>query len=584
MVREQRRIDIDRSAARAHFLGTILEQNVFPFPKLLPETSETLSPILEAIDRQLQGRREDFRYFDKTGDFPPTFLQGLRDTGVFGISTPREFGGKGLPALATVRVLQQIARYDLSAALLVATHLGLGVSALLQFGNEAQKKRYLPRLASGETIGAFCLSEPGSGSDAQSIMTSATKNPDGSWTLNGEKNWVTNGGIAGMFVVFARTESSNGKITAFLVDRGLPGISVGPRQEKLGVCAASVCTVAFQNVRLTEDAVLGIEGSGFKTAMMILNYGRHALAATCVGSAKEVIRLASGRAAERKQFGKNIAEFGLVQEKLGAMTVGCFAAESTVALIAHYLDAGVKDFSIESAIAKVFATEMLWNAANDALSIAGGSGVARDLPYERILRDARMTMIFQGTNEILRLYIGLAGTRDVSEESESSKRSVSRFLVEPIKSLGFLSELVTGAETTLTTFGAEKISAVHPALRDEAAVFAQYTSRLHQAVELMLSHFGKNLIDEQFHLKRAAEIAMDLFSGMAVLSRVSTLIENSSPERCATEMHIARVYTATAKRRMNYNLRRMITNEDADLKEISNFVVSRRGYVWDTLD
>jgi alkylation response protein AidB-like acyl-CoA dehydrogenase len=301
---------------------------------------------------------------------------------------------------------------------------------LLLFGTEAQKATWLPRLASGELIAAFCLTEPGAGSDAASVKTSARRE-GGGWVLNGEKLWITNGGIAGFYTVFAKTPASGegkAQMTAFIVPRDLPGVSTGPHEDKMGIRASNTCTVVFDEVRLGDEHVLGEVGKGFKAAMRILNAGRSGLGGGCVGGMKRLLALSTVQARERRQFGRPIAEFGLVKQKLGEMVVNAYAAESVVGMVAGLSDQGYEDYAVEAAISKVFATEALWRAADEALQIAGGNGFMREFPYERVVRDSRINRIFEGTNEILRLFIALTALNRVGVQLKE--------LVQGVKEIG----------------------------------------------------------------------------------------------------------------------------------------------------
>lgn len=576
-------LDTKSSVVKALFLGNILEENLFPFPRFADSEAETLRMVLESVDKFMQGRKEEYRYFDKVGEQSEAYIESLREMGLFGLIIPEEHGGLGLSNAGYSRVLQQSSRYDASTSLTIGAHSSIGMKGLLLFGTDEQKRKYLPKLATGETIASFCLTEPGSGSDAGSIKTAAIQNPDGTWTLNGEKIWITNGAFASFFTVFARTDTPEGKLTAFIVERAYPGVSNGPKEDKLGIRASATTSVSFQNVVLPAESVLGGVGNGFKVAMAILNNGRTGLGGGSVGAMKELIKLACCQASDRKQFGKSIAEFGLVKEKIAQMTVNCFVTESIVSLVAHYIDSGVDDFSIEAAISKIFASESLWFVANESLQIAGGNGYMKDFPYERVLRDSRINMIFEGTNEILRLYVGLSGMKDVGSYLEGLKKSAAGIFNDPIKGFGTLSKFVTKKVTHLTSLGRDRIQFVDPCLAEEAAIFEQYTVRLNRAAENALMHLGKNIIGEQFITKRLAEVAIDLFAGLSTLSRVTQMIQEKGADQCRMERHIAYVFAHQAKSRMNHNLRRLITNEDSQLKDLAEFMTRTRGYPWDTL-
>ncbi len=574
---------LDASPAKLLFLGNILSQNLIPFPKVSAADSETLRLILESVDKFMSGHLEDYRRFDREGAQPEEYLEALRELGLFGLIIPEEYGGLGLSNTGYSRVLQQTSRLDASTSLTIGAHSSIGMKGLLLYGTPEQKKKYLPKLASGEMIAAFCLTEPGSGSDAGSIKTNATKNPDGSWSLSGEKIWITNGPLADFFTVFARTEGEQGKLSAFIVERSFGGVSHGAKEDKMGIRASATSTVRFENTKVPASCVLGEPGKGFKLAMGILNNGRTGLGGGCVGAMKRLIELATKQAAERRQFGKSINEFGLIKEKLAQMAVSCYAAESTVSMVAHYIDSGVEDFSVEAAISKIFASEALWNVAFEALQVAGGNGFMREYPYERIVRDSRINLIFEGTNEILRLYVGLSGLKDAGEYLREIKSSVGKIFDDPIKGFGVLSRYASKRVSEISNIGRDRIEGLHPALGVHAAVFEEYTQRLSKASEALLREYGKEIIGKQFPTKRVAEVAIDIFVGLATLSRISSSLTERGVDRCSDEMAIAEIFTQQAKRRMNQNIRRLISNEDEVMKKLADSITKNGGYRWDTL-
>lgn len=565
------------------FLGEIDQGAFFPFPQVKPEERETLQMVIESIDRFMEDKATLVADFDVKGEQSREYLESLKELGLFGLIVPEEHGGIGLSNTGYSRVLQQTSRYDASTSLTIGAHSSIGMKGLLLFGSPEQKAKYLPKLASGEMVAAFCLTEPGSGSDAGSIKTHAVKNSDGSWTLTGDKIWITNGPIAEFFTVFAKTENTGGKMSAFIVERGWPGVTTGKKEEKMGIRASATSTVAFESVRVPAECLLGEEGAGFKMAMAILNNGRTGLGGGCVGAMKRCIALATRQSKDRKQFGKSIAEFDLIREKLAQMTVNCFVTESVVTMVGHYIDSGYEDYSTEAAMSKVFASEALWSVANDALQVAGGNGFMREYPYECVVRDSRINLIFEGTNEILRLFVALSGMKDAGEYLKEIGRSAGQIFNDPIKGFGVLSAYATKKVAQLTPLGHERIAAVHPLLADEAAIYEQYTVALSQAVEGLLRKHGKNIIGQQFLSKRVADVAIDLFAGLCVLSRVTAILEKTPPQGATDEIRIARIFTAQAKRRMNQNLRRLQRNEDGELRALADSVVDREGYTWDIL-
>jgi acyl-CoA dehydrogenase family protein 9 len=284
------------SVAKNLMTGKILEEQLFPYPRLRDKDREVLGMMVDAIDQFLGEKHRDFKRWDLAAEQPAEFIQGLRDLGLFGLIIPEEHGGIGLSNAGYARVLCQSSTHDSSVSLTIGAHSSIGMKGILLFGTAEQRARYLPKLASGEMIAAFCLTESGAGSDAASIRTQAAQNADGSWTLSGEKIWITNGGIADLYTVFARTSSSAGKITAFLVEAAWPGVSHGPHEDKMGIRASSTTTVNFSEVRVPAENVLDAEGKGFKVAMAILNNGRTGLGGGAVGGMKTLIALATQQA------------------------------------------------------------------------------------------------------------------------------------------------------------------------------------------------------------------------------------------------------------------------------------------------
>jgi acyl-CoA dehydrogenase family protein 9 len=568
------------SVAKNLMAGRILEEQLFPYPRLRDKDREVLGQMLDAIDQFLAPRHRDFKSWDRAAEQPAEFIEGLRDLGLFGLIIPEEYGGLGLSNAGYARVLAQSSSHDSSVSLTIGAHSSIGMKGILLFGTAEQRARYLPKLASGAMIAAFCLTESGAGSDAASIRTQAVKNADGTWTLNGEKIWITNGGIADLYTVFARTASPDGKISAFLVEAAWSGVSHGPHEDKMGIRASSTTTVNFSDVRVPAGNVLDAEGKGFKVAMAILNNGRTGLGGGAVGGMKTLIALAAQQAQTRKQFGSPIAEFGLVREKIAQMTVDCFAAESVVWMVAHYIDSGVEDYSVEAAISKVFASEALQRSAYDALQIAAGSGFMRDFPYEQITRDCRILTIFEGTNEVLRLYIALSGLKDLGKSLGELKAAVDDIFNNFIKGFGVLADYAEKRLTQATGVGRDKIATPLPAaLREAAEIYERYTMELAKASEYLLRKHGKSIADRQHDLKRIADIGIDLFVGLCVLSRAAAQRDASGDQAIG----IARVFAQQAKRRMANTVRRITRNEDEEMDRLAGYVLNKGSYPWDVV-
>jgi acyl-CoA dehydrogenase family protein 9 len=569
------------SVAKNLLAGRIVEDNLFPYPRLREKDRDVLGMMLEAIDQFLEPRREDFKRWDRDAAQPAEFIQGLRDLGLFGLIIGEEYGGLGLSNAGYARVLSQTSSHDSSVSLTIGAHSSIGMKGILLFGTPEQRARYLPKLATGEMIAAFCLTESGSGSDAASIRTRAEKGPDGTWTLNGEKIWITNGGIADVYTVFARTSSEAGKITAFIVEADWPGVSHGHHEDKMGIRASSTTTVSFADVKVPPENVLDAEGKGFKVAMAILNNGRTGLGGGAVGGMKALIALATQQALARKQFGEPIANFGLIREKLAQMTVECFAAESVVWMVAHYIDSGLDDYSVEAAISKVYASEAIQRAAYEALQIAAGNGFMRDFPYEAATRDSRILSIFEGTNEVLRLYIALSGLKEIGKTYGELKAAVDDIFNSPIKGFGVLADYAEKRLTRATGVGRDKIlGKIPPQLREATTAYEKYTVELAKASDYLLRKYGKSIAGRQHALKRVADMTIDLFVGLCVLSR-ATALSAEQGEEGAQAMVIAHTFARQAKRRLANNVRRIERNEDQEMDLLAGFIVDRGRYPWD---
>ncbi|HEV8245804.1 MAG TPA: acyl-CoA dehydrogenase family protein [Polyangiaceae bacterium] len=574
------------SFMRSLCMGTILEEMVLPFPKLPDSEKETLTTIFSTLEQLFEPREADFKAWDKKGEMPAEFVDQLREAGLFSFVIPEEHGGLGFGSKAYSRALQEVASYDASVAVTIGAHSSIGMRGLLLFGTEDQRARYYPKLASGETIAAFCLTEPGSGSDAASIKTTAVRDGD-HYVLSGDKIWITNGGIADFFTVFAKTGDPQERkhLSAFIVTRDMPGVRTGPHEDKMGIRASSTTTVSFENVRVPASNLLGEEGKGFKIAMSILNSGRTGLGGGCVGGMKRMIRFATQQANQRVQFGKPIREFGSIKQKVGQMVVDCYATEAVVTMVAGLIDSGFDDYQVEAAISKVFASEAMWRASDEALQIAAGNGYMTEFPYERVMRDSRINRIFEGTNEILRLFIALTAMNDVGQNLREISKSLEGAFDDPIKGFGVISDyamrraaMATGYRREGTTF--EKL---HVSLEPFGKLFEASTRDLAGATDRILRKHGKNIIDKQFATRRLADIMIDLFVWASVLSRVDASLREKGVEAAAKEIEIARTFTGQARRRVRNTISEIDENEDESIKTLADHAFAEEKFSWDTL-
>ncbi|HXX31664.1 MAG TPA: acyl-CoA dehydrogenase family protein [Myxococcaceae bacterium] len=574
------------SFMRSLCMGDIEEDVLLPFPEVPAKDAETLRQVITSLEQLLGPRQKEYRAWDVAGELPASFLEELKQFGLFGMVIPEEYGGMGFGSTAYSRALQEISRYDGSVAATVGAHQSIGMRGLLLFGTPEQKRRWFPRLATGEMVAAFCLTEPGAGSDAASVKTTAVRDGD-AWVLNGSKLWITNGGLAQLFTVFAKTgrPEERGKLTAFIVTRDLPGVGVGPHEDKMGLRASSTAAVFLDNVRVPLDHLLGEEGKGFKVAMRILNNGRTGLGGGCVGGMKRMIELSTRQAKGRVQFGRPISDFGLIKQKVGHMVVQTYAAEAVVGMVAGLIDQGYQDYAVEAAISKVFATEALWRTTDEALQIAGGNGFMREFPYERALRDCRIFRIWEGTNEILRLFIALTAMNDVGAQLTDLATSLKGVLADPIKGFGVLSDYARRRAGLVTNVGRNKgaFTRLHPSLRDAAEVFEDATRDLATAADRILRKHGRRIVDMQFATRRLADIMVDLFVLACVLSRVDASVKRLGEEGAAHEREILEVFAGQVARRVKSNFGKIDDNDDELIKGLADHALALERFGWDNL-
>ena len=345
------------------------------------------------------------REWDAAQHFPLDVVPRLAALGLMGVQFPEEYGGAGMSAIEYCIAIEELARVDPAVALSVAAHNGLCAAHLFLFGTEAQKRRYLVPLASGDRIGAWGLTESAAGSDAAAIRTTAVRDGNG-WTLNGSKTFTTHGSVGHVMVVMAVTNRAAGSkgISAFVVERGTPGLRTGRKEDKLGMRASDTSEVVFENCRVAADALVGDEGQGFINALQVLDAGRIGIAALAVGLAQGAFESARDYAATRRQFGQPIASFQAIQWKLADNAMRIEAARLLTYRAAYLKDRGRRT-TLESAMAKLYASETAVRAADDAVQIHGGYGFVKDYPAEKFFRDVKLTTIGEGTSEIQRLVI-----------------------------------------------------------------------------------------------------------------------------------------------------------------------------------
>jgi alkylation response protein AidB-like acyl-CoA dehydrogenase len=349
---------------------------------------------------------------DIKGEFPADIVVKLGELGFLGMMVSPEWGGAGLDALSYVIAVEEVSKVDASVGVIMSVNNSLVCWGIESYGTDDQKERFLRPLATGQKLGAYCLSEPEAGSDATQQRTIAERNPDGSWTLNGTKNWITNGTTADVFLVYAQTDKEKGYkgISCFIVEKGNAGFTHGVKEDKLGIRSSDTCSLQFQDVQVPAENMLGPEGRGFNIAMETLNGGRIGIAAQALGIAEGAFQASVGYAKERKAFGKPIADLQAIQFKLADMAVNIEASRSLVYSAASTKDRGER-YVKEAAMAKLFASKTAVQVALEAIQVHGGYGYVREYKVERYLRDAKITEIYEGTSEIQHIVIARELTR-----------------------------------------------------------------------------------------------------------------------------------------------------------------------------
>lgn len=572
------------SIVKTMFFGEIHEEDVFPFPHLTDTQKEMAKEMIDAVDKFAQSSIDSVK-LDRDSKIPEDVLMGLAGLGLCGLGVPEDFGGLGLDTTLYARVFSEVAGIDGAVATTLGAHQSIGFKALLNEGNEEQKKYWLPKLASGEVFAAFCLTEPGSGSDAYSIKTKAVKNTDGTYTINGQKLWITNAGMAGFYSVFAKTEhEENGKkvekISCFIVEKEREGVSFGEKEDKMGIRASETRAVYFDNVKIPATNMIGEPGKGFKIAMNVLNTGRLSLGSGSVGGMKTILKLATAQAKTRKQFNDYICNYGLIQEKLTSMAANIYASESIVYMTTGKITQGMSEFSMESAVCKIYCSEKLWDTINQALQIAAGNGYMREYPYERIMRDTRINLIFEGTNEILRIFTALSGIKEPSDSLKELGRiaDVSTALKDPIKSVGILSDFAKKRIGKM--IGSKTLTKVHPSLETHSAHFSSMLNDFSIAVENTIMKLGKNIIGNELAQMRIANMVIELYVMLSVLSRTTSILNNAEISASDKEYvtQLTEVICRDARQNFTRNYKRLSSSYDRLIPKVSKHVVEREGY------
>ncbi|MFL5781765.1 MAG: acyl-CoA dehydrogenase family protein [Thermoleophilaceae bacterium] len=566
------------SFAKSLFLGEIHEELVFPYPDPDPAERRRISQLVASC-REF-GSTYDQRAVEDRRWIGDDEIRELGERGLMGLYVPEEYGGAGLTQTGYCRVSEEFAQIDATLSVVMGVHQSIGMKGIVLFGSDEQKARYLPDLASGRKLAAFALTEPNAGSDAYHLQSRAVKQPDGSWLLNGHKRYIGNGSKADVLVTFARTEiDGEDRHTAFILEKGMDGLEVGERYDTMGLRGNDLRQLYFKDLRVPPENVLGEPGQGFRTAMHILNNGRLSLGTGSVGASKWLLDRVIAHVREREQFGRPLADFELVQEKIGWMVSFTFGLESMAYLTTGLVDAGVPDYSLESAVCKVSGTEFMWYAANRALQLKGGEGYMRDQPYEKMLRDIRIFPIFEGANDVMRAFIALTGMKPLGEElKELSDISIG----EPIQTIGVLADYVAGR--IQREVRPDRITKAHPELSALADPITDQVKRLRSVAEGQLREHRGAIAERQFIQKRLSDAVSDVYAQIAVLSRVTAIFEDQGVEPSGQERYIAETFCPRAAGRVSAALDQVESNDDERMTAIAKLAYKRGEYGYGLFD
>jgi alkylation response protein AidB-like acyl-CoA dehydrogenase len=550
--------------AKGLFFGHFNAPLLFPYPVLAQDKQQEADRVVSEVRRYLE-EHLDAAAIDRNAEIPPENVAGLGRLGVLGMTAPQECGGRGLSQLANTRVMEVIGGHCAGTAVFVNAHHSIGIRALLLFGTEEQKRRWLPPLASGEKLAAFALTEPEAGSDASNVQTTATPTPDGkAYILNGTKRWITNGGIAGVLTVIARTpgtgSSKKKEITAFLVTPDMPGFKVlEARMPKMGIRGTATGRIAFENIVVPRENILGQVGKGLRIALTVLDFGRTTFGASCTGAAKTCVRAAASHAKKRVQFEQPIAEFELVKKKIASMAAHAFAMEATTAECASFIDRGFEDYMLETAMLKVWSTEALWDIVNDTVQIYGGKAYFTDEPFERMVRDARINQIGEGANDVLRAFIAMVGIKPVADQLLSVKNALS----SPIKQFGTL--VGFGTRQIRARWSTPEVPVRSASLEAPARTLGRRVRDFSLAVQRMLFRHREQILFRQYVQERLADAACELYASSCTLSRLDHLLSvgNGNPAEVARDIAAGRYYLTLSNRRIRRCLAALEDNDDA---------------------
>jgi len=548
--------------AKALFFGQFSSGYVMPYPRLsheeLPRVTEALAEVRRFVEEEL-----DPVEIDRKADIPRDTIRRLGSLGVLGMTVPEAYGGRGFSLAAYCRIMELIGSRCASTSVLVNAHHSIGMRALLLFGNEEQKRRWLPALATGDELAGFALTEPEAGSDAANVQTVALPSADGShYIMNGEKRYITNGSIARVLTVMARTPVPGSKetaITAFLVTPDMPGFHVAEaRMEKFSIRGTVTSRLAFQDMPVPAGNILGQLGKGLKVALTVLDFGRTTFGACCTGTARSCLEMTLRHACTRRQFDRNLGEFEMVKAKIANMSAHTYAMEAMTAVTASLIDRGLEDYMVETAMLKVFTSEALWRIVDDAVQIHGGAAFFTDLPLERMLRDARINLVGEGANDVLRSFIALVGMKGPGEELRDLRDALNR----PTTVLGTLWRF--GWNRFASAVCRPEVPVISEELRPAARSLASLIRRLYCAVFGALIRHREAILDRQYIQERIAGVATEAYASACVISRLDAELQQPESRQPGFNARrtAAEFFLRSSSRRIRGCLKDLRENDD----------------------
>ncbi|CRX39084.1 acyl-CoA dehydrogenase family protein [Estrella lausannensis] len=554
------------SAAKLLYKGVFDSRAYFPFPDPSPEEKKNSERYIASLKTHLDKHLDPVK-IDKEAIIPAETIKKLAEIGLFGISVPKEHGGLGMSQYSYCKAIEEVASRCGSTAILINAHQSIGLKGILLFGNDAQKKRYLPPLAKGEQIAAFSLTEPNAGSDASGIETRAVFDPERKvYRISGRKQWTSNGSIASVLTLMAKTEvtgpkGKEDKVTAFIITPDMKGFKIlHPGLEKVGIKGTRTTNLELTDLEVPEENILGPLGGGLKVCLTALDFGRTTFGAMCLGASKYCLERALSWSVERIQFRRPLASFSLVQKKLAEMAALTFALDATTYMTAGLIDQGQEDVMLESAMLKVFASESLWSTLYDTMQIFGGRSFFTDQPFERMMRDARLNMIGEGSNEVLRAFISAVGLR---EAGAPLKEALSSLTSSPFSSGVIL------ANALKNLMGLSK----RPSIPNKIALIEKECAEISRFIPLFskvciksLMKYKEGVIEKQLLLNRLTNVAIALYTSMAVISRIQDGVQDPlyrNPEK------VARFYLRWAIDTMRLNLENIDNGEDCLVNDLS---------------